>query len=406
MDVILAFRKAIDKKNEIKRDGSNIILGNFGFNSNSITSCKCSETEFYKLCDLYYFWKTKKESSHFDQAKYLSSCTNKNVRPIPIKDQQDIYDYLNGKIPSLPSIVLNDRTKLVKYTTASKSSHAAHSEKKPSVEHKHTEGEKPVPDIKATEEKVTPVEEIEKHKKDEEILKNILYQERPSKSRDSVVKQQNSVSFAGFLSEFKEHKESTNKKEKWDEFLQTSDNSIPKDNNYNSYISSTFNGDRNDSHSYEYYIIVPPFRCNIINMYNIQQFIEQGQYIETDVLRNNRVKKSDRLTISKVINGKQCSFILTDNVKSLKKEDWSKVVCVIAGEQEWQFRDFYWKSPSEIFNKTQGIYFSYPNVPLPKTVQQWKVTRLNIPRDNRKQDLIVMNKFWSLMESYIAILKH
>jgi parafibromin len=98
-----------------------------------------------------------------------------------------------------------------------------------------------------------------------------------------------------------------------------------------------------------------------------------------------------------------------------------RVVAVFTGGAAWQFKDWKWTSPIEVFDKSKSVkhVIRDPCNPLPfaafgvhlylddrvvdPTVKTWNVTRLAISKQKRHLDKILTSDFWRLLEKYLLV---
>ncbi|RUS31103.1 RNA pol II accessory factor, Cdc73 family-domain-containing protein [Jimgerdemannia flammicorona] len=180
-------------------------------------------------------------------------------------------------------------------------------------------------------------------------------------------------------------------------------------------------------------IIVPAAATAMLTLYNIKQFLEDQTFVDQEAARVNGIKKPTRVTIEhKKSNGQVVPYHVVDSVKDFKKEDWwvDRVICVFCTGVKWQFDDWIWRDPIQIFNNgmwvgcgvgsvarsvlalyvelicfmiaVKGIYAKWHDVKINEAVNKWNVIALDIHRHKRHTDGSTVSRFWDMLEGYIS----
>jgi len=73
----------------------------------------------------------------------------------------------------------------------------------------------------------------------------------------------------------------------------------------------------------------------------------------------------------------------------------------------WQFKDWKWSSPVELFSKTQGFYLHFDDSQVPDTVKSWNVKLLPVSREKHKRhlDRTAVLQFWAAVDKFAAAKK-
>ena len=90
------------------------------------------------------------------------------------------------------------------------------------------------------------------------------------------------------------------------------------------------------------------------------------------ILQKSPVKPQGVL-ITHTGNNHPLRFRFIDNPSRLSREDWHRVVCVMAGSQAWQFRGWYYSNPTTLFSRKLGIFIWFSDSPVPSIVNGWNV---------------------------------
>ncbi len=65
------------------------------------------------------------------------------------------------------------------------------------------------------------------------------------------------------------------------------------------------------------------------------------------------------------------------------------MVCVVVQGAAWQFKEFKWKQPVNLFQHVLGIHLKYDDVELEPRVAGWNVQVVQISKDKRHLDKVV-----------------
>lgn len=145
-------------------------------------------------------------------------------------------------------------------------------------------------------------------------------------------------------------------------------------------------------------ILIPSAASSIFTIANIKQFLEESKYINPKDLPNSHkdlvtaVKKFDRISRS-------IKFLIVNNTKLFTQpEYWDRVVAVFTTGHEWQFSNYQWSNPAELFQHCKGFYFHFAGDLVPKTAEQWNVQKVQLDKNKRFRDIEVSRFFWSIIE--------
>ncbi|KAI3662516.1 hypothetical protein MP638_003656 [Amoeboaphelidium occidentale] len=103
-------------------------------------------------------------------------------------------------------------------------------------------------------------------------------------------------------------------------------------------------------------IIVPSVLTSLLTLYNVKDFLQEGNYIETTVKRSQNPEKPERIQLSRKnpTTGVTTIYNVIDNVDRLRPEDWDNVVAVFASGHAWQFKKWKWEEPVDLFSNVKG----------------------------------------------------
>lgn len=145
-------------------------------------------------------------------------------------------------------------------------------------------------------------------------------------------------------------------------------------------------------------ILIPSAASSVFTMANIKQFLENSQYIYPRELPGSH---SDLVTVEKSLDrlSKPVRFLIVNNTRMFTKpEYWDRVVAVFTMGHTWQFNNYQWNTPAELFQHCKGYYFHFAGDAVPRHVQQWNVQRVELDKSKRFRDVEVARFFWSSIE--------
>ncbi|QLL32044.1 hypothetical protein HG536_0C02130 [Torulaspora globosa] len=149
-------------------------------------------------------------------------------------------------------------------------------------------------------------------------------------------------------------------------------------------------------------ILIPSAASSIFTMANIQQFLRDSHYINP---RDLPASHSDFLTVEKKLDrlSRPVKFIVVNNTRMFTKpEYWDRVVAVITMGHTWQFNNYQWNTPQELFQHCKGYYFHFAGDSVPQHVQQWNVQQVELDKSKRFKDVEVARFFWNSLEKELT----
>jgi len=181
-------------------------------------------------------------------------------------------------------------------------------------------------------------------------------------------------------------------------------------------------------------IIVPNAMTSPVTLINAHEFFQNAifQSRQTMLQKNKNMGdanyRRNQLTtithsISTRLGGGTLEYELMDNpaIKLKTKDDWDRVVAVVAQGAAWQFKG--WKmgksswskgsgagggaaaNPVDVFANAFGFYVGYEGTPLPKDLQGWSVKKGIVSRDKRGFDSVVLASFWNGLDEWMSVHK-
>jgi hypothetical protein len=127
-------------------------------------------------------------------------------------------------------------------------------------------------------------------------------------------------------------------------------------------------------------IIVPNALTSNITLGNVAHFLMSGEYVPLDP------KKGHTQETEKMIfhghNNVNCEFKVVDNVSKFKErpEYWDRVVAVFVSGQPWQFKNWKWSEPVDLFQNVLGVHLLFADSEVNTNVSGWNCKILKVKR--------------------------
>ncbi|KAK4214856.1 RNA pol II accessory factor, Cdc73 family-domain-containing protein [Rhypophila decipiens] len=157
-------------------------------------------------------------------------------------------------------------------------------------------------------------------------------------------------------------------------------------------------------------ILLSPSASALLRLSNVKSFLENGRYTPTD-----RSSTASMLHISRLMKdidpNRPMRFILVEGPEQFRPEYWNRVVAVFTTGQAWQFKNYRWSNPTELFRHVQGIYLGWRGEPAPETVrafghrvlscavEKWRDPTAPGAEQSRWRDREVVESIWKAIEA-------
>ncbi|KAL2135969.1 hypothetical protein VTI74DRAFT_6018 [Chaetomium olivicolor] len=157
-------------------------------------------------------------------------------------------------------------------------------------------------------------------------------------------------------------------------------------------------------------ILLSPSASALLRMSNAKAFLEGGRYTPPD-----HNSTSTMLHISRIIKdidpSRPMRFILVEGPEQFKPEYWNRVVAVFTTGQAWQFKNYRWSNPTELFKHVLGIYLGWRGEEPPESVRAFghKVLACSVEKwrdpgqpgaeTSRWRDREVVEGIWKAIEA-------
>jgi len=152
-------------------------------------------------------------------------------------------------------------------------------------------------------------------------------------------------------------------------------------------------------------IIVPGALTALLTIYNAKDFLSEGVFISSIEKKNNGMKKENSIIIErkKANTDTLLRYQVIDNATKLSPKDWNRVIAVFALGAPWQFKNWQWSTPVEIFSRVRGFYLHYEDEAIPDTIKSWDVKVIAVSKAKNKKHLsqTAAVDFWNIVDSYL-----
>ena len=347
-----------------------------------------NQQQFYNFSELYHYIKV----AHIEKktSKYVASCREKKFIPVPILQRKNMLQFFTGKTDTAPGIQ-SDTGK-------------TDETKQASVPGKKTGAEK-------TQATSLPLKDA-KHSTENTELASIFAGEVKNKQGSHL-----SASVGNFkivlklcqmaeaLDRKKNHeKSSSSRKRKASDGGANDDDRNKRVKGAAMDVEDEAGAVEGKSYNLSYdprrpIIIVPS--TGIFTMHNAKEFLETGNFVVPEVAKKNR-KPKEAIVKRKTSKG-VVEYLVVDNVRGFSKNNWNRVVAVFAIGPTWQFKNWYWKTPAEIFAKCTGFHMKYDHVPVNPGVLNMKVKVCELSQNQRHRDVVASKIFWETLDRHISI---
>ncbi len=118
-------------------------------------------------------------------------------------------------------------------------------------------------------------------------------------------------------------------------------------------------------------IIVPSALTSVISTLNAVDFLERGEYLTVEEKLRVGAKREQEQYINRLVNGRKMRYKVIDNPKFLKDADWARVVAVFASGQTWQFKEYKWTQPAELFHNVLGVHMTMDDRVVDPNILSW-----------------------------------
>ncbi|KAJ1940666.1 accessory factor associated with RNA polymerase II [Kickxella alabastrina] len=153
-------------------------------------------------------------------------------------------------------------------------------------------------------------------------------------------------------------------------------------------------------------IVVPAATTAMINMYNVQALLGEHKFVDSRVVMEQGGAKPREILIDHVLTRSSTEqtlkFRVVDSTQDFTDADWNSLVCVFTQGAAWQFKNWIWKTPEDVFNNAMGLYPKFNDEKPKDSIKTWGISLLNIERSKRHMDRATIVGLWNNIEQYLA----
>lgn len=118
-------------------------------------------------------------------------------------------------------------------------------------------------------------------------------------------------------------------------------------------------------------ILLSPSASALLRLSNARSFLGEGRFIppETDATTTNMLHVTRNMP--NIDPTRPLRFILVEGPEQFKPEYWNRVAAVFTTGQTWQFKNYKWSNPNELFKHVLGVYIGWRGEQRPDNVLAW-----------------------------------
>ncbi|OAA48373.1 RNA polymerase II accessory factor, Cdc73 [Metarhizium rileyi] len=156
-------------------------------------------------------------------------------------------------------------------------------------------------------------------------------------------------------------------------------------------------------------ILLSPSASSLLRMSNAKSFLEDGKFVPADAGGSAATMLHMQRVIRAIDASRPLRFILVEGSEQFKPEYWNRVVAVFTTGQTWQFKNYKWSSPNELFKHTLGVYVGWRGEQAPESIRNWghRVLSTGVDRwrggdgadASRFRDKEVVEQIWKSIET-------
>ena len=159
-------------------------------------------------------------------------------------------------------------------------------------------------------------------------------------------------------------------------------------------------------------IVVPNAVTSPITMLNAKEFFHDAKYIPIDIMKKNGARKMPVVKFRRILQpkygGKEVEYEIIDNPHvrfGKNRDEWDRIVAVVAQGADWQFKGWRWLNPVQIFTNSFGFFVSMEGEPIPTNLTKWNVVQSKLNRDKRGLDSVTYASFWNNLDEWMLVNK-
>ncbi|GJN69576.1 accessory factor associated with RNA polymerase II [Purpureocillium lilacinum] len=156
-------------------------------------------------------------------------------------------------------------------------------------------------------------------------------------------------------------------------------------------------------------ILLSPSASALLRMSNARSFLEDGKFVPPDAAATAASMLHVQRTMRGIDPNRPMRFILVEGSEQFKPEYWNRIVAVFTTGQTWQFKNYKWSNPNDLFKHTLGIFVGWRGEQAPDNVRSWghRVLSTGVDRwrggdgqdASRFRDKEVVEQIWKAIEA-------
>ena len=157
-------------------------------------------------------------------------------------------------------------------------------------------------------------------------------------------------------------------------------------------------------------IIVPSPITSCITPQNVEELLIQGTFIPSDERQHSAgtQRMHERIiTRPRLPDGTGGGmYKIIDDASKLSEKDWGRVVAVFVTGQVWQFKNWKYSNPAELFNHILGVHLTTEgNLTVDANVKSWNCRVLHLAKNKEHLNAASIKSFWVALDQYISVRK-
>lgn len=157
-------------------------------------------------------------------------------------------------------------------------------------------------------------------------------------------------------------------------------------------------------------IIVPSPITSCITAQNVEELLIQGIFVPSD---ERQYPTGGQRMHERIINRPRLPdgtgggmYKIIDDASKLTDKDWDRVVAVFVTGQLWQFRNWKYSNPAELFNHILGIHLTTEgNLTVDANVKSWNCRVLHLAKNKEHLNAASIKSFWVALDQYVSVRK-
>lgn len=127
-------------------------------------------------------------------------------------------------------------------------------------------------------------------------------------------------------------------------------------------------------------IIVPNAATSEININNIVSYLQDGLYVNPKDAAKNKQKVAVVQRPNPANPQQMLQYKIIDDAVSLSADDWNRVVAVFVTGQTWQFKNWKYQEPVNLFQHVLGVHLVSETKTVAPIITTWNCKVLKVSR--------------------------